>query len=128
MPPPFPAAGAGAPPLGGMPDLGAMMRDPAMMQAMQQMMGGMGGGAPGANPAADPMQQMMGNPAMMQAMMQGMDGWHGWRSSGGEPRGRPHAADDGQPCNDAGHDAGNGWVAWVAELRGRTPRPTPCSR
>jgi ubiquilin len=83
-----PAASVGGAPLGGMPDLNAMMSDPAMMQSMQQMMGGMGGGggSPGATPVGaglgaagmpgmdmDPamMSQMLQNP-MVQSMMQNL--------------------------------------------------------
>jgi len=60
-----------------MPDLGAIMSDPAMMQAMQQTMGGIGGG--GGTPGADPMAAGFGglgmpgmnmDPAMMSQMLQ----------------------------------------------------------
>merc|ERR1719181_1446043 len=66
----------------GMPDLSAMMSDPAMMQTMQQMMGGshgadptaagLGGmGMPGMNMDPAMMSQMLQNP-MVQSMMQNL--------------------------------------------------------
>jgi len=64
------AAAAAAPPTPGMPDLGGMMADPAMMQAAMQMMGGMGGGAPGAGSPMGGVEGMMRDPQFVMRMLQ----------------------------------------------------------